>query len=355
MCWIILPAAQTVTSGNGFLAHAGATGLSAMISLSNGAGTRSDLQVDSAPSIGSGTMSGGPATPYYVSAGSAQSYAATFNAGSTPGVFSDTVTFAFAGDNQSLSGASPLGPLSVSITGNVYSGQAEWNATSGTWGTAANWKDTVGGGPSWRRDFGLCHRHRDLRFGLPSGTGVVALDAAAPVLSNLIFSNSNASYWILQGTGTTGLTLTGTDDSSPAAVTVTSGTHVVDAPILLDSNLVVSSSGSLMLSGSLSDGGLGKSLTLDGGATDSGGHGQLHRRHDRQRRNAGPGFECRDSQRVELDGGDGPRGVWFAAGGRRSRAGAGAIGTGAAFGSASGRLRPGTMYSWLAEKKQGLN
>ncbi len=40
-----------VTSGNGFLAHAGATGLSAVVSVSNAAGTRSDLQVNSAPSI----------------------------------------------------------------------------------------------------------------------------------------------------------------------------------------------------------------------------------------------------------------------------------------------------------------
>ena len=96
----------------------------------------------------SGTLSSGPATPYFVSAGSAQTYTASFNAGNTPGVLSNTVTLASAGDNQSLPGASSPGSLSVSITGNVYSGQAEWNATSGPWGTSANWKDTVGGGPS---------------------------------------------------------------------------------------------------------------------------------------------------------------------------------------------------------------
>ena len=96
------------TGGNGFLAHAGATGLSATISLSNAPGTRSDLEIDSAPTIGSGTLSGGPAAPYYVSAGSAQAYTATFNAGNTPGPLSNTVTFASAGDKQSLPGASPL-------------------------------------------------------------------------------------------------------------------------------------------------------------------------------------------------------------------------------------------------------
>ena len=59
-----------VTGGNGFLVHAGTTGLSATVSLSNAAGARSDLEVDSAPTIGSGTLSNGPATTYYVPAGS---------------------------------------------------------------------------------------------------------------------------------------------------------------------------------------------------------------------------------------------------------------------------------------------
>ena len=95
----------------------------------------------------------------------------------------------------------------------------------------------------------------------------VTLDSAAPVLSNIVFSNSNASYFILQGSGTTALTLTGTDGSSPAAVTVLGGTHWVEAPIVLGSNLTVSSSGILTLNGGVSDGGLAKSLTLDGGGT----------------------------------------------------------------------------------------
>jgi len=255
----------TVTSGNGFLAHTGATGLSASIAVSNAAGTRSDLEVDSAPTISNGTLSSGPAKPYYVPAGTGQAYTATFNAGNTPGVFSDTVTFASAGDNQSLPGANSPGSLSVSITGNVYSGKAEWNATTGVWGTSANWKDTVGGGPSGAPGVsGYATDTATFGSAVPSGTAVVNLDGAAPVLSNLIFSNSNASYTISQGPGTTGLTLIGTDSSSAAAVTVISGTHSVDAPILLGSNLVVSDSGNLAIGGNLTDGGLAKSMTLDG-------------------------------------------------------------------------------------------
>ena len=120
----------TVTAGDGFLARAGATGLTATISVSNAAGGRSSLQIGSAPGIVSGTLGGGPVVPYLISAGSAQTYTATFNAGGTAGTFTNTVTFASAGDNQSLPGALPAGSLSVSITGNVYSGNAVWTGSA---------------------------------------------------------------------------------------------------------------------------------------------------------------------------------------------------------------------------------
>ena len=197
-----------------------------------------------------------------------QAYAATFNAGSTPGVFSNTITFTSLGDDQSLPGANPPGPLSLSITGNVYSGKAQWNTASGVWGTSGNWQDTVGGGPSGAP--GLAGYATDTAtFGTSAGSGtvVVSLDSAAPVLSDLVFNNSNANFAILQGTGATGLTFSGTDGSSPAALTVIGGEHWVETPILLNSNLEVGPSGSLTLGGNISDGGLAKGLTLDGPGT----------------------------------------------------------------------------------------
>ena len=197
-----------MTSGNGFLVHAGTTVVSATVSLCNAAGTRSDLEVDSAPTISSGTLSSGPATTYFIAANSAQPYTATFNVPSTPAAFSNTVTFASVGDKQSLPGANSLGSLSVSITGNFYSGKAEWNASTGLWGTAANWTDKVGGGPSGPP--GLSGYASDTATFGPndfSGVVVVALNAAAPVLSNVTFDNSNTEYRILQ-TGVTGLALT---------------------------------------------------------------------------------------------------------------------------------------------------
>jgi len=181
----------------------------------------------------------------------------------TVGTINGSITLPTTGEG--LVGEAPIN-VPVNYLAQVYSGQAEWNATTGAWGTSANWKDTLGGGPSGPP--GLSGYATDTAtFGptVLSGTATAALDGAAPVLSNLIFSNSNASYMILQGTGTTGLTLSGTDGSSPAAVTVISGKHWVEVSILLGSNLVVSDSGSLGLSGNLSDGGLAESLTLAGG------------------------------------------------------------------------------------------
>ena len=141
-------ATATVNSGNGFLLHAGSAALaSATISLKNVAGTRSTLQVNTAPGINSGTLGGGATTPYYLSAGSAQIYTATFNVGAVAGVFSDTVTFAALGDNQSLSGCNPLGTLTVAVTGTVFSGNGVWTSSGGSlWSTNGNWGDANAAG-----------------------------------------------------------------------------------------------------------------------------------------------------------------------------------------------------------------
>ena len=64
-------------------------------------------------------------------------------AGSTAGVFNGTVTLMTSGEG--LGGESPSNvPVRYSVQ--VYSGKAEWIATTGLWADT-NWKDTVGGGP----------------------------------------------------------------------------------------------------------------------------------------------------------------------------------------------------------------
>jgi len=182
---------------------------------------------------------------------------------STVGTINGLITLPTTGEG--LSGEAPIN-VPVNYVAQVYSGQAEWNAKTGVWGTSANWEDTVGGGLCGVPGI-LGYSTDTATFGPTASRGVVvvSLESAAPVLNNLIFSNANVSYWILQGTGTTELTLTGTDSNSPAAVTVVSGKHWVEAPILLDSNLVVSASGSLGISGNITESSGSRSLTLDGG------------------------------------------------------------------------------------------
>ena len=257
-----------VTSGNGFLVHAGATGLSAVVVVNNAAGTRSDLEIDSAPSIASGALSSGPATPYYVSAGSGQTYTASFDAGNTPGAFSNTVTFAAAGDNQSLPGANALGSLAVSITGNVYSGKAQWNAGNGTWVAGANWQDTVGGGPSGAP--GVSGYATDTAtFGTVAASGTVIVSSRLgrslleqPRLQQLqcqLLDSGRDGYHGVD-VDRHGRQQSGRRDGDERNA-LGGDSHFAG------SNLVVSSSGSLTLGGNVSDGGLAKSLTLDGGGT----------------------------------------------------------------------------------------
>ena len=254
-----------VIAGNGFLAHAGATGLSALIMVSNTAGTRSDLQVNAAPAISSGTLGSGPATPYYLSAGSAQAYTVAFNAGSAQRVC--RFRHVRLRWRQPVAAGRQLAGLARAFDyRQCLFRQGRMEGRSRLLGTGCQ-LDGYGRWRTIRRPGVLGYATDTATFGaaLPSGSAAVTLDSAAPLLSNLIFSNSNASYVILQGTGTTALTLTGTGGSSPAAMTVSLGTHWMETPIVLDSNLVVSSSGRLTLGGDISDGGLARSLTLNGG------------------------------------------------------------------------------------------
>ena len=187
----------------------------------------------------------------------------TFN---TVGTVNGSITLPTLGEG--LVGEAPIN-VPVSYAAQVYSGKAQWSATSsGDWGNSGNWNDTAGGGPSGAPGM-LGYATDTATFGpsVPSGVAVVSLNSAAPLLSSLVFNDSTAGYSIVQGSGTTGLTLASSDSGSPAVVTVLSGTHSVLAPILLNSNLEVSSSGSLTLGGNIDDGGLGQGLTLAGSGT----------------------------------------------------------------------------------------
>ena len=59
-----------MTAGDGFLVRAGATGLTATISVSNAAGGRSGLEIGAVAEHRQRLAERGPAVPYLVSAGS---------------------------------------------------------------------------------------------------------------------------------------------------------------------------------------------------------------------------------------------------------------------------------------------
>ncbi len=100
--------------------------------------------------------------------------------------------------------------------------------------------------------------------GLASSGGTITLDTAAPSLSAINFSNSNAgSYTIAQGTGGT-LTLNGSGSVSGMAAVAVSGTQTISAPILLSTSaaFVPDDSGQLILSGNIGDNGNNMALVL---------------------------------------------------------------------------------------------
>ncbi len=181
----------------------------------------------------------------------------------TPGAIQGAITLTTSGEG--LVGESPINVV-VNYSAQVYSGKAQWSTTNESWSAPANWVDTIGGGPSGSP--GLSGFAGDSATFGPGcgGTVNVTLDSAAPLLGGLVLNSTSTSYAILQGAGTTGLTLAGSGDS-PVALTVVSGTHSVLAPIVLDADFDVASSGSLTLAGNISDLGIGAGLTLSGEGT----------------------------------------------------------------------------------------
>jgi autotransporter-associated beta strand protein len=251
-----------VTAGDGFLVRAGATGLTATISVVNAAGARSGLQIGAAPSIGGGTLGGGPAVPYLVSAGSAQTYMATFGIGNTAGTFSDMVTFASAGDNQSLPGASAPGSLSVSITGNVYSGNAVWTGPAASWATGGNWRDASGGPTNPPGGDGVLG-HDTATFASSGAATAIDLTGANPNLQALSFSSSD--YTLSNGS----LTLQST--TGTATVTVNSNKQTIAGSTVLTlaspADVVVAAGAELDINAGIGQAGGPQSLQKDGGGT----------------------------------------------------------------------------------------
>ena len=156
-----------------------------------------------------------------------------------------------------------------------------WNrATGGSWNTAANWLPaTIPNTWYYTATFGNT---------IGSSTATVTLDSN-PTVSGLTFSNTGTSSYIISRSGTdTASTLTLDNGVAPVTLSNTTASNTIAVPVVLNSNLVISSTTgtTLTISGpvrgaaalSFSGGGslvLSGSNTYSGGTTISGGTLQL--------------------------------------------------------------------------------
>ena len=94
-------------------------------------------------------------------------------------------------------------------------------------------------------------------YGVPNADGAIAvisasttaaltvmLDAPQNIGSLLLGSGSRTTGYTLSGSGSNSLTFSNTSNSSPATILVIDGEQFIDAPVVLASNLVVTSTSS---------------------------------------------------------------------------------------------------------------
>ena len=245
--------ASTVTSANSLIVTNGTSG-AYVADLSGSASGAGNLAVNSVSGI---------------SAGSSAMIAATLAPGQGVGAINSAFNYTFA-DDSTLPGASAnVETASLTVTGEVYSGQSTWAGIGGgSWGTLAsnfgiNWGSNQGS-PGLDPNFTSTDT---ATFGntVGSGIAIVTLDGAAPSLAAITFNNTNASYLIMQGSGTSGIALNG--GTSSALIQDEGGSHEINAPLALDTDVtatVTRAGDVLILSGAVSGAG---GLTESGGGT----------------------------------------------------------------------------------------
>ena len=173
-------------------------------------------------------------------------------ADNTAGAKSGTVGLALTSESiASGLNNSAFGTKTVNVSGFVYTGQGVWNHGSGSWSTFDNWQQ-AGGTPGID---GALSANDTATFG-SGGSGTVRLDGSSPSISALSFSNASSSYAISTGSGSGSLTLTA--GVSAASISNAAGTHTINAPLTLGSDVTLQNAS-------------GTTLTLAGVVSGTGG------------------------------------------------------------------------------------
>jgi fibronectin-binding autotransporter adhesin len=254
----------SVAAGANLLHQGGTTTVTSTVT-NTGTGSADTLNysgLGASSGLGNGvagaTTSGGPLANNGGTASNSQTYTAT-----TTGT--DTISPTGSGTNANAGGSATL-TSSTSTTLSVYSGKSTWagTGTSGAWGSLA-----TGFGTNWGASQGSPGLDPNFKgvdtatFGAVSGNPAnytVNLNDAAPNLNSITFNAPSTSYTLAQGTGSNGITLSGTTPSINVAAS--GGTHTIAAPITLGATTAVNvaSGQQLTMSGPVS-GGYGLSNT----------------------------------------------------------------------------------------------
>ena len=203
-------------------------------------------------SVATGLTAGG-SVGLLPSGGSSTAMSLALNT-STAGAKGGNVTINFTSDGAGTSGlgTTSLGTQTISVTGNVYSGQGVWNTNGGgTWGEFSNWT-TLGGVPGI--DGGLSAGDTAV-----FGTALVSRIGHGEPQRRLAPREQpdlqlDGKLHDRTGNGR-GLNLD--NGAGTATVTVTSGNHAISSPVTLDSNAVsaLPRAASLTISGAIGESG----------------------------------------------------------------------------------------------------
>jgi autotransporter-associated beta strand protein len=176
---------------------------------------------------------------------------------SGPGVGVDLTSGAWLTSSLRFSSSSIL-PL-YAISSPITIGSAWAAAVSGSWSKAGNWTGAV---PNASGAVAVIN--------VSTTTALTVTVDAPQTLGTLFLGNSGAAGvgYTLSGAGSNTLTLN--NSGNGATITVTNGTHAINAPVLLADNLMVTSGGttswalSFGTAASITDNGAGYSLTMSG-------------------------------------------------------------------------------------------